>query len=208
MNDYIKGLFILGFCFIMLSSPAFTLDPNKAISQYTLDVWGIEKGLPQSTVYTVIQSRAGYIWMGTEEGLVRFDGVNFKVYDKSNVPQILNNFIKILLEDREGNLWIGTRGGGLACLNAKDGTFSCFTTQQGLASNILEAIYEDHNGVLWIGTGGGGLDRFDGTENEGNFEHGVRINNPARLRTFDLFTECFVTSHCPCSRQHSRISDH
>lgn len=151
----IKRLMLLISGFLLFSSLVFPLDPNKSISQYTLDVMGIEKGLPQSTVYTVIRSKVGYIWLGTEEGLVRFDGVNFKVYDKRNVPQILNNFIKVLCEDSQGNLWIGTRGGGLVCLNAEDGKFSVFTTRQGLASDMLEAIYEDHKGVLWIGTDAG-----------------------------------------------------
>ncbi|HLP48470.1 MAG TPA: two-component regulator propeller domain-containing protein, partial [Candidatus Kapabacteria bacterium] len=98
-HTIIKRLLLLIPGFLLFSSLVFPLDPNKAISQYTLDVMGIEKGLPQSTVYTVIRSKVGYIWLGTEEGLVRFDGVNFKVYDKRNVPQILNNFIKVLCED-------------------------------------------------------------------------------------------------------------
>ncbi|MDQ1352434.1 MAG: hypothetical protein QG657_2740, partial [Acidobacteriota bacterium] len=148
----------------LFTSTLFSLDPDKAITQYILDVWGIEKGLPQSTVYTISRSRVGYVWLGTEEGLVRFDGINFKVYDKKNVPQILNNFIKILCEDREGNLWIGARGGGLTCLKAKDGIFSTYTTREGLLSDMLWSIYEDHEGILWIGTDAG-LNRKENGEN-------------------------------------------
>jgi len=155
-----KRLPVIFFGLWLFSSALFSLDPDKAITQYILDVWGIEKGLPQSTVYTITRSRVGYIWLGTEEGLVRFDGVNFKVYDKRNVPQILNNYIKALCEDREGNLWIATRGGGLVCLKAKDGKFSSFTTQQGLSNDMLGAVYEDREGALWIGTDAG-LNRLE-----------------------------------------------
>ncbi len=157
-------LLVIFFGVGIFASALFSLDPNKAITQYILDVWSIEKGLPQSTIYTITRSRVGYIWLGTEEGLVRFDGINFKVYDKRNVPQILNNFIKVLCEDQEGNLWIGARGGGLVCLKARDGKFSCITTRQGLASDMLWSIYEDHKGILWIGTDAG-LNRKEHGEN-------------------------------------------
>ena len=61
----------LFFIFIMLSSLIFSLNPDKEINQYILDVWGIQQGLPQNTVHTIIQTRDGYLWLGTEEGLVR-----------------------------------------------------------------------------------------------------------------------------------------
>src|SRR5438874_1346340 len=100
----------------------------------------------------------GYLWLGTEEGLVRFDGVRFVVFDKRNTPALKSNTITALWEDREGNLWIGTNGGGLSQFN--QGVFSTYTTREGLSNDVVLAIGEDAEGKLWIGTDGGGLNRF------------------------------------------------
>src|SRR5258707_14859881 len=88
------------------------LDPQKAITEYVHDVWTAENGLPQNTVATVTQTRDGYLWLGTYEGLVRFDGVKFTVFDMSNTPAMKSNQIRVLYEGHDGSLWIGTQGGG------------------------------------------------------------------------------------------------
>lgn len=148
-------------CFLIwffYSISAFALDPKKAITQYSHDLWRTENGLPQSAVQSILQTRDGYIWLGTQEGLVRFDGVRFVVFDKRNTKEILHNNILTLFEDRKGNLWFGTAGGGLNCL--KNGKFSVHTTKEGLSNNFVISIYEDRQGSLWIGTEGGGLNSF------------------------------------------------
>ena len=110
------------------SQPAFALDSQKAISQYIVDSWTSEDGLPQNTVTAVAQTADGYLWLGTEEGLARFDGVSFTIFDLSNTPEIKNNVILALYVDKENNLWIGTNDG----LNTfRDGKFSSFTTRDG-----------------------------------------------------------------------------
>jgi ligand-binding sensor domain-containing protein/signal transduction histidine kinase len=135
------------------------LDPQKAITQYILKSWTSDDGLPQNSVVTIAQTRDGYLWFGTNQGLARFDGVSFTVFDQTNTPEIKSNSIKSLYEDKEGNFWIGTTGG----LNKfRDGKFTSFTTSDGLSNNIVAAIYEDRRGTLWIGTDGGGLNKFDG----------------------------------------------
>src|SRR5271157_4040955 len=135
-----------------------SLDPAKAITQYTHDVWQTEQGLPQNTVPAIVQTRDGYIWFGTELGLVRFDGVRFTVFDEANTPVIKSNIVVALVEDHQGRLWIGTQGGGLACL--QDGKFTTYTTANGLSNDSVLSLYEDRQDSLWIGTDGGGLDRF------------------------------------------------
>ena len=65
---------------IQESSPAFALNPDKNFSQYSHDVWQAENGLPHNSINTILQTRSGYLWLGTYEGLVRFDGVRFKVF--------------------------------------------------------------------------------------------------------------------------------
>ena len=97
----------------LVHATAWALDPARAITQYGHDAWGIEQGLPQGSIETILQTRDGYLWLGTEEGLVRFDGVKFTVFDKRNTPGLLDSFIAALQETPDGTLWIGTRGGGL-----------------------------------------------------------------------------------------------
>ena len=132
-----------------------SVDPQKALTEYMLSVWTAEQGLPQNSAIALCQTRDGYLWIGTQEGLARFDGAHFVVLEKSNTPAITNNYITALLEDREGALWIGTNGGGLCCL--KNGAFTTFTTKNGLPNNIIRSIIQDRSGALWIGTNGGGV---------------------------------------------------
>jgi PAS domain S-box-containing protein len=134
------------------------LDPRLAITQYTQDVWGTEAGLPQNTILGITQTSDGYLWLATEEGLVRFDGVKFTLFDKENTPPLQANDIRALLVDRLDNLWIGTNGGGLT--RYKDGVFTTFTTRDGLANDAILSLHEDPHGVLWIGTDGGGMSRY------------------------------------------------
>ncbi|MEP7340012.1 MAG: two-component regulator propeller domain-containing protein [Acidobacteriota bacterium] len=129
----------------------------KSPTQYRHDVWGVEQGLPQTSVQTLLQTRDGYLWFGTIEGLVRFDGVRFTIFDKSNTPVMKNHNAQALCEDRAGDLWIGTSGG---LLRYRAGSFTLYTTAEGLASNLIKTLYEDRAGQLWIGTDGGGLNRF------------------------------------------------
>jgi ligand-binding sensor domain-containing protein/signal transduction histidine kinase len=133
------------------------LDPGKAISQYNLDVWTSELSLPQNSVTAVVQARDGYLWLGTYGGLVRFDGVQFTVFQQGRSEGLASNSIQALLEDRQGNLWIGTNGGGLS--RFKDGVFTSFDTDDGLANDIVRTLFEDSRGTLWIGTNDG-LSRF------------------------------------------------
>ncbi len=131
----------------------FPIRPGKAISQYTHDSWGLEDGLPQVSVNSVIQTRDGYLWLATEEGFARFDGVRFEVYDKKKVPQLLNNVTTKLYEDRDGSLWVGTLGGGVT--HMKEGKFTTYTTSEGLAHLNVSDILRDRQGNLWVGTDGG-----------------------------------------------------
>jgi ligand-binding sensor domain-containing protein/signal transduction histidine kinase len=148
--------------------------PEKAITQYNQVVWTAANGLPQNSISSIIQTRDGYLWLGTEEGLVRFDGRSFTVFDKSNNKVLGNNSIESLLESRDGSLWIGTNGGGLS--RYKDGIFTTYTSQNGLSENYIGLIYEGRDGSVWISTNGdvGGLNRFkDGEFTSFNHKDGL-----------------------------------
>src|SRR6185503_10523171 len=97
-------------------TPARALDPARALTQYVHDNWQTDQGLPQNTVQAICQTRDGYLWVGTQEGLVRFDGVRFTLFDKRNTPALTNHFILSIHEDRQGSLWVGVRGPGLVRL--------------------------------------------------------------------------------------------
>ena len=173
------ALFVLLFYLhIFPPSYLFPLNPEKEITRYIPDVW-IGQGLPQNTVNAITQTGEGYLWLGTQEGLVRFDGVDFDVYDKRIIDRILDNWISVLYKDRQGNLWIGTNSGGLTCL--KDGIFSTLTREQGLVNDMVMSICEDHEGGLWIGTLGGLSRLKNGRFTTFTTEQGLTDNTIAAL---------------------------
>ena len=135
------------------------LDPDLPLTQLVHTAWQVEDGLPQNTVKAVTQTQDGYLWMGTQAGLVRFDGVSFRAYDRSNTPGLGSDHIVTLLETRNGDLWIGTDGGGLTRKRGQQ--FKTFTTEHGLSSDVVWALHEDRDGRLWVGTLGGGLNRLE-----------------------------------------------
>src|SRR5437016_2978613 len=136
----------------LVGRQALALDPNRDLSQFNRQVWVTENGLPQNTVHSIVQTQNGYVWIATEEGLARFDGVRFTVFDKQNTPELKSNDIRVLVPDRRGALWIGTAEGLVRLLDAK---FTAFTTRDGLPSNIIDALCEDHDGTIFVATAAG-----------------------------------------------------
>jgi diguanylate cyclase (GGDEF)-like protein len=135
---------------MLASVPARALDPGRSISQYRIQSWSTREGLPQSSVEAILQTRDGYLWLGTQEGLARFDGVRFVVLDKSNTKALRANRVLSLCEDRKGDLWIGTEGGGLTRM--RQGGFATWREADGLPNDRVSALAEDSSGVLWVGT--------------------------------------------------------
>src|SRR6187402_1663506 len=97
----------------VLAAPASALDPEKAITQYLHETWQGEQGLPQNSVWAITQAADGYLWLGTQEGLVRFDGVRFTVYDARTLPAIGHSDVQGVAVDSDGRIWAATMGGGL-----------------------------------------------------------------------------------------------
>ncbi len=145
-------------CLASLCSQAASVEAVTPISQYIHQSWQSAQGLPQNSVLSIAQTPDGYLWLGTEEGLVRFDGVRFTVFDKHSTPGLRHNQIIALLVDHRGVLWIGTNGGGVSCF--EHGRFTAYTSRDGLSNDSILSLYEDKAGVIWIGTDGGGLVRF------------------------------------------------
>jgi signal transduction histidine kinase/ligand-binding sensor domain-containing protein/DNA-binding response OmpR family regulator len=152
MKNNIVLKVVVGVILMMQVHPNFALDPHKALTQYIHDVWQKEEGLPQLTVNATAQTRDGYIWAATQEGLARFDGVTFTVFDRKKIKEIKHNNIFAIYEDKKGVIWIGTAGG----LNRfKEKKFTVYTSGDGLSNDFARSIYEDRQGNLWIGTDNG-----------------------------------------------------
>ena len=108
--------------------PGLALEPSTPLANYGRQSWGMENGLPQNTVQALVQTRNGFVWLGTEVGLVRFNGNGFQVFDKNSTPALPGSDVRCLLETRDGALWIGTSE-GLA--RWKDGVVTAFSTKDG-----------------------------------------------------------------------------
>jgi signal transduction histidine kinase/ligand-binding sensor domain-containing protein len=176
--------------------PGLALEPSTPLANYGRQSWGMENGLPQNTVQALLQTRNGFVWLGTEVGLVRFDGNGFAVFDKNSTPALPGNDVRYLLETRDGALWIGTSE-GLA--RWKDGVVTAFTTVQGLPTNAIKTIVQAKDGMLWVWTDQGlarlAGDRFiadgDGLALEADArvlpddQGGLSIETPSSVRHYE-----------------------
>ena len=147
-----RGLLVLLLCFAAARSRA--LGRAHPIEQYGLDTWTSRDGLPQNSVNVILQTRDGYLWLGTEEGLVRFDGVRFTVYSSRTVPAFRQNTVETLVETADGDLWIGTADG---LLRRHGEEFTAYRKKDGLPDDSITALAITRDGKLWIGTETGGL---------------------------------------------------
>ncbi len=151
-------LLILWFCLINI------LFPQESISR--LKNYSIEQGLSQSSINCIVQDSLGFIWLATQDGLDRFDGYNFYIYEPvpGDSSSISDNDIYTLYVDKSGTLWIGTQNGGLNKFNSTTGTFNSYQNNpadsSSLSSNYVTSIADDNSGNLWIGTING-LNYFD-----------------------------------------------
>jgi ligand-binding sensor domain-containing protein len=145
---------------VLLSYPRAgeALEPSTALVNYSRQTWMMENGLPQNTVRALIQTRQGFVWLGTEAGLVRFDGVGFQVFDRNSTPALPGNDVSCLLEGTDGALWIGTSE-GLA--RWKDDAVTAYSTRNGLPGNGIRALAADGSGQIWAYTDQG-LARLSG----------------------------------------------
>ncbi len=155
----------LTLCVLLLlalhSSPAFS-KKSMRFRRFT-----IEDGLSQSTVETIVQDREGYMWFGTEDGLNRFDGYEFKIFrnDPDDPHSISNNNIWCLFVDWDGFMWAGTYSTGLNRYDHETGTFTRYLhdpeDQNSISSNYIRSITQDDSGNMWIGTRTGGVNLLE-----------------------------------------------
>ncbi len=108
--------FVVPVCISILfvwCTPGLALDPNRTLSQYVHRIWQLPQGLPDATITSILQTHDGYLWLGTETGLVRFDGVRFSRMEDIPQSPLYRLWIRNLVEDGRHNLWVGTNDAGL-----------------------------------------------------------------------------------------------
>ena len=125
------------------AATGIALEPTTQLASYGRQAWGMENGLPQNTVQALAQTKDGFIWLGTEVGLVRFDGTSFQVFDKNTMPALPGNDVRCLLAGNDGALWIGTSEGLARWM---DGAVRFFTTKDGLPGNNIQKLFVGNSG--------------------------------------------------------------
>lgn len=136
-----------GLCFSQNRSDSF-------LNNYVSSVWTTAQGLPGNSVNDIVQDSNGYIYIGTYDGLVRFDGIEFDVLNRKFDPKYDFISTRSLFLDSDGNMWNGSNDEGVFCIQ-KDGNVLKFNTENGLPNNSVRAICEDHEKNIWIGTSSG-----------------------------------------------------
>jgi len=131
------------------------MDKNKV----SIQKWTDENGMPSNAISDLLFTNEGFLWIGTDVGLARFDGHEIKNFNLLNTPEIKANMILDLFEDKSGSLWASNGTGGI--IQYKNGKFKRFGIENGLPENNCSGIVEDTEGKFWIGTRGGGLAVLD-----------------------------------------------
>lgn len=140
---------------------------SSVLHDLKIDRFSVDDGLPHNNVTSVVQDSLGFLWLGTWDGLVRYDGTTFKIYTRvpGDSTSLSHSRVGDLHEDRRGTLWVGTHGGGLNRFDPATETFTHYRRDPddptSLSQDTVSVILEDRRGRMWVGTLGGGLNRFD-----------------------------------------------
>ncbi|QIX62178.1 hypothetical protein HER32_13695 [Hymenobacter sp. BT18] len=189
-----KRSFFLGFFLSFLLAVAMSAAAQPALP-LTFRTLTTEQGLSENSVYCMAQDPRGFLWLGTQDGLNRYDGASFKVL--RNDPQVegslSSNFVLSMAVDKQGFLWVGTGGGGLNRYNPITGRFQVFKHEDGrpgtLADNFVRAVFCDRSGQVWAGTEGG-LHRFDSKTGRFQlFQHPVATTANVRRNSVRAITQ-------------------
>ncbi len=128
------------------------LDPHRPLREYGRQTWQTENGLPQDTVHSVVQMKDGYLWLATDDGLVRFNGIEFKVFTAETTPALRSDSIEGLSADSLGRLWVRTASG---LVLVQQNRFQSFGVAEGLPDATVWFTHQDRHGRVWIATASG-----------------------------------------------------
>ncbi len=165
------------------------LDIGALPQPFAVASWETDSGLPQNTVRAIRQTADGHLWVGTSEGLARFNGSEFTVFNRRNTPGFPNSSITTLLETPDGSLWFGSDGSGVA--RVREGKVERFPMDKGLLSPRVFALALGPDGSVWVGTASG-VSRW----RDGKFEHTTEreglVRNLVRSLRFSRTGELWV----------------
>ncbi len=136
---------------------------QTAEAQFVKNTWTMEDGLPSGDVFDIAQTPDGFIWVATDNGLSRFDGVTFVTYDRSNTPEITRNVVRKLFVTSDGILLAGMSGGGVAAFDYRSGSFSR-PYDDIIDPTMYVLSFAETDNSVWIGSDGGGLYQITGDE--------------------------------------------
>lgn len=142
-----------------LARPGWALDPHKRITQYMHRSWGSAEGLPMNTASALVQTPDGYLWIGSQEGLVRYDGVTFTLFNKRNAPCLDDQWILRLSPMPDGSVWVIPLRGAPVLLTRQG--LSCPPLPAGVPTRLIKAIVPSPGGGLWIAAFGEGVFRVE-----------------------------------------------
>ncbi len=143
----------LGVLLAALAHPhAFALNPAEEPANYIVRHWDTEDGLPHNAIKQIFQTRDGYLWVGTQQGLARFDGLTFTIFTSHNTPELPDNQITSFAETPDGSLWIGTAAG---LVRYQNGRFTAHGVADGLKVATVNSLGVAPDGSLWICTRAG-----------------------------------------------------
>jgi len=151
------GVLLIAF---LLATPLHALDLNKSISQFTHTSWSAKDGIP-GPVRAIAQTADGYLWLGSDAGLYRFDGLRFVPWQPITEGRLPDSPVLSLLTARDGSLWVGFGSGGISQI--RDERVTNHPPGGGVPTGGSLSIVEDGNGSIWAG-GPYGLARFDGLQ--------------------------------------------
>ena len=159
-NDSNRSHFRLGrilvaalFCLLSIANA----EAADVVNNLSFDLYSQEHGLSNNQIHCILQDSKGWMWMGTSQGICRFDGYRFTVFknDPDDSTSLKGNLVRVIYEDHKGQLWVGTENGGLNKFDRGSENFIhlFYKNQPSLLKDVTVAsLLEDKNGVLWIGT--------------------------------------------------------
>jgi len=154
-----RPIVLQALCVCLLAAPVAALEPGRAVTQYRADSWTRRQGLPQASVLAIEQDHDGYLWLGTQEGVARFDGVTFEKHAVEDTPEIRHNFVNALHTDTAGRVWLGTDGGSVTVF--AQGRFTTFDPGRS-SRGPVRGIAGDARGQVLVAFRDAGLFRAAG----------------------------------------------
>lgn len=183
-----RGIYYL--CILLLCSSAFSM---SSVEYYSTDIFSIQQGLSQTRVNALLQDSKGFIWVGTQDGLNRFDGVEFVKYQHNPLDSttLSNNYIRALAEDKYGNIWVGTNN-GLNKFEPSTGKFYRYyhndNNSGSLSDNYIYYLFCDSKGILWVKT----LETLEKLDHQNNnFQHYYHFNKISNFASGDSYFSIF-----------------